>query len=155
MRTLLLTLASLALVGCQYDPHANFYTTNEPKAEEVVGTYVLDAFHLPPEVGSSRPAVVVELHADGTFAATNVQPWELGTPGTNFFTSLLTATGKWERDALATLDAGQKHIWGVQLRTPDSKIHPAYFTGNKPPYGLIFTLGDPDSGHAVILRKKQ
>ena len=155
MRTLLLTLASLAVVGCQYDPHANFYTTNEPKAEEVVGTYVLDAFHLPPEVGSSRPAVVVELHADGTFAATNVPPWELGTPGTNFFTSLLTATGKWERDALATLDAGQKHIWGVQLRTPDSKIHPAYFTGNKPPYGLIFTLGDPDSGHAVILRKKQ
>lgn len=155
MRALLLILASFTLAGCQYDPHANLYTTTEPKREDVVGTYVLDAFHLPPEVGSTRPAVTVELHADGTFAATNVPPWQLGTPGTKFFTSLVSGTGKWEMDTLGTLGPDQKSIWGVYLRTPDNRFHPANFTGDKPPYGLIFTLGDPDSGHAVILRRKQ
>src|SRR5262245_16140754 len=119
MRTLLPILASLALTGCQYDPHANLYTTTEPKTADVVGTYILDAFHLPPEVGSARPVVVVELHADGTFAATNVPPWQLGTPGTNFFTSLVSGTGKWEKSTLGTLDPGQKRIWGAYLRTPD------------------------------------
>lgn len=155
MRTILIFVVSLALVGCQYDPHANLYTTSEPKAEDIVGTYVLDAFHLPPEVGSSRPDVRIELYADGTFTATNVPPLEFSTPGTNFFASLLTAAGKWEKDTLGTLDPGQKRIWGIYLRTSDSKIHPANFTGDKPPYGLIFTLGDPDSGHAVLLRRKQ
>jgi len=154
MRTLSLILVSLALVGCQYDPHANLYTTSEPKAGDVVGTYVLDAFHLPPEVGTARPDVVVELRADGAFTATNVPPWELGWPSTNFFASLLSGDGKWEKGSLGTLDPGQKKIWGVYLRTPDNRFHPANFTGDKPPYGLIFTLGDPDSGHAVILRKK-
>lgn len=154
MRTLLLILASLALVGCQYDPHANLYTTSEPKSDDVVGTYVLDTFHLPPQVGSAPQDVVVELHADGTFAATNVPPWMLEDPGTNFFRSLLTGSGKWEKATLGTLDPGQKRIWGVYLRTPDNRFEPANFTGDMPPYGLIFTLGDPDSGYAVILRKK-
>ena len=155
MRMLSLILVSLALVGCQFDPHANLYTTSEPKPEDIVGTYILIAFHLPPEVGSARPEVLVELHADGTFAATNVPPWELSTPGTSFFASLISTTGKWEKKTLGTLDPGQKDIWGVRLHTPDSRIHPAFFTGDKPPYGLIFTLGDPDSGHAVLLRRRQ
>jgi len=154
MRGVLLFGASLLLAGCQYDPHASLYTTTEPKTEDVLGTYVLDALHLPSECGSARPDIVVELHGDGTFAATNVPLWKLETPGTNFFTSLVSGSGNWEKDTLGTLDPGQKHIWGVYLRTPDNRFHPANFTGDKPPYGLIFTLGDPDSGHAVILKRK-
>lgn len=145
-------LASLALAGCrQYDPHAHLYTTSEPKTEDVIGTYVLDEFHLPPEAGNSRPEVVVDLHADGTYAAANVPPWEeFGTPGKNFFKSLLTATGKWQKRKPGS-------IWGVDFSTRalEPRVESAYFTGDKPPYGLIFTLGDPNSGHAVILKKKQ
>ena len=154
MRALPLILASLTLAGCQYDPHASLYTTTEPKPQDIAGTYVLDTFHLPSEVGTARPQVVVELRADGTFAATNVPPWELREPGTNFFTSLVGGTGKWEKGSTGTLDPGQKTIWGVYLRTPDNRFHPANLTGGKPPYGLIFTLGDPDSGNAVILKRK-
>jgi hypothetical protein len=88
------------------------------------------------------------------FAATNVPPWVLDTPDTNFFTSLVTTTGKWEKGTLGTLDPGQRTIWGVHLHSSDRKIRLPYFTGDKPPYGLIFTLGDPDSGHAVILKRK-
>jgi hypothetical protein len=28
----------------------------------------------------------------------------------------------------------------------------AGFTGQEPPYGLIFTIGDPDRGRVMILR---
>ncbi len=160
MRTFWLIFASLVWAGCQYDPHAHLYTTTEPKTEEVVGTYVLKDFHLPREVGSARPEVTVELRADGTFTATNVPPWQLDTPGTNFFALLLSGTGKWEKDTLGAVSSGRKSksIWGVYLRMPDDgthpRMHPANFTGDKPPYGLIFTLGDPDSGHAVILKRK-
>ena len=154
MRTLILLFAALVLAGCQRDPHAYLYTTSEPKTEDIIGTYVLDAYHLPSIVGSARPEVVVELHADGTFAATNVPPLGLHEPSNNFFGSLLSATGKWEKHTTGTLDPGNKRIWGIYLRTPDSKIEPASFTGDKAPYGLIFTIGDPDSGDAMILRRK-
>ncbi|MEW6305009.1 MAG: hypothetical protein AB1705_16155 [Verrucomicrobiota bacterium] len=154
MRHLLLIVGSLLLAGCQYDPHAHLYTTGEPKTEDVVGTYTLERWHLPPEVGNARPDVTVELRVDGTFAATNVPHWELEMPGTNFFASLLSGTGTWEKATLGTLDPGSKRIWGVHLRSPDHRFHPANFSGDKPPYGLIFTLGDPDSGHAVILKRK-
>jgi hypothetical protein len=155
VRTLLLIFTSLFLVGCQYDPHAHLYTTSEPANENIVGTYVLEDFHLPQVAGEARPQVVVELHADGTFAATNVPPWTLEGPGTNFFATLVTGTGKWEKSTLGMLDPGQKKIWGVYLRTPDNAFHSAFFTGDRAPYGLIFTLGDPDSGDAVLLKRKQ
>ncbi len=155
MRNLFLILAALVLNGCQYDPHAHLYTTSEPKTQDVVGTYILDLFHLPPEAGSAHPDVVVELRADGTFAATNVPPWAIEAPSTNFFASLISGTGQWQKDILGTLDPGRKHIWGVRLQTSNSRFHPANLTGDKPPYGLIFTLGDPDSGHAVILKRKK
>lgn len=146
-------LASLALVGCG-DPHAGLYTTTEPKAGDVVGTYVADAFHLPPEVGVARPVVQLELRADGTFAAINLPPSNVETPGPDFLKSLSSGTGKWEKDTMGTLDPGHKRIWGVHLRTPDNRFQSANFTGDKPPYGLIFVFGDPDSGHAVILKRK-
>ena len=154
MRKILFVLIPIALVGCQYDPHANLYTTNEPKVEDSVGTYVLDRFDLPIDTSKVQCDVVVELHADGTFAATNIPPWKMDDVTTNFFSQLLNGSGKWEKDTLGTLD-DSKRIWGVYLRTPDNRFHPVDFTGSKPPYGLIFTLGDPDSGYAVLLKKKQ
>ncbi len=124
------------------------------RRQTLVGTYVLEAFHLPRQVGSARPLVVVELHADGTFLASNVPPDEERGPGTNFFATLLSGAGRWEKGTVGTLDPGLKMIWGIYLRTTDNRFSPASFTGAKPPYGLIFTLGDPDSGHAVILKRK-
>ncbi len=153
MRNILLVLAAVILAGCQYDPHGHLYTTSEPKDADIVGTYILDRFDLPADISIAHHDVEVELHVDGTFTATNVPPWKTGTPDKAFFPSLLSGTGKWEKDALGTLDPSTKPIWGVYLRTPDDRFHPANFTGDQPPYGLIFTLGDPDSGHAVILKK--
>ena len=32
-------------------------------------------------------------------------------------------------------------------------MQPVGLTGKKPPFGLIFTLGDPDSGDAMMLAR--
>lgn len=147
-------LLFLAFAGCQYDPHAHLLTTNEPSREDVVGVYILDRFDMPPELAGKSTEIVVELRADGTFSATNVPPWELDTPKPSFFESLLSGTGHWEIGKMGQLDPGAHTIWGVYLRDPANKMMPAYFTGEKPPYGLIFELGDPDSGYAILMKKK-
>jgi len=67
-----LVLLALLFAGCQYDPHAHLYTTNEPKEQDAVGTSVLDDLHLPQECGTAHPDIAVELRADGTFIAINI-----------------------------------------------------------------------------------
>jgi len=152
-RKIIFGLVLILLTGCQYDPHANLYTTSEPKAEDIIGTYVLDRLDLPMDTTKTQCDVMVELHTDGTFTATNIPPGKMEDPGTNFFSELVSGSGKWEKRTLGTLD-NSKRIWGIDLQTPDNRFHPASFTGDKPPYGLIFTLGDPDSGYGVLLKRK-
>jgi len=155
IRIHLLAALAMALAACQYDPHAGLYTTTEPRDADIIGTYVLDRFDLPEEITIEHHDVEVELHSDGTFSAKNVPPWELTTPTKEtFFGGLLSGTGRWEKAPIGTLDPGGRQMWGIYLRAPGNEFHPANFTGAKPPYGLIFTLGDPDSGDAVILKRK-
>lgn len=150
MRAFLFTVAAFVLTGCQFDPHSGLYTTSEPMNEDIVGTYILDRYHLPQDITIDPREVLVDLHPDGTFKVSNVPPWQTDDPDKGFFSSLLSGTGKWEKTTI-----GADPIWGVYLRSPDNRFSPACFTGTKPPYGLIFTLGDPDSGYAVILKQKQ
>lgn len=146
-------LFSLLLAGCQYDPHANLLTTIEPSAEDIIGTYVLDRYDLPESISFRDVDIEVELHNDGTFTAINVPSWKVGEPDKDFTSTLQSGQGKWEKSILGTLDPGSKHIWGIYLRNEDNQFLPADFTGDQPPYGLIFTIGDPDSGNAIILKK--
>lgn len=155
MRCLLPVLCSLLLVGCQRDPHANLYTTAEPRTEDMVGAYVLDALHLPSVARGGQPEIVVELRADGTFSAKNVPPWRVDPLDARFLASLVSGDGQWQKSPVGTRGPDGAEIWGVYLHTPDNRLHPAKLTGSRPPYGLIFTLGDPDGGHAVILSRRQ
>jgi len=99
---------------------------------------------------------MIDLRADGSFTATNVPPWELDSPGMNFFSALVSGSGKWRIDSVGSIDDGSRPLkthWGVYLDSDTAKMMPAGLTGQKPPYGLIFTLGDPDSGDAMIFQK--
>ena len=151
---ILFSLMSLFVASCQYDPYANLLTTTEPRVEDIIGTYVLDRYELPNDLSLRKTNIRVELRADGTFTAINVPPWKLGELDDNFVSKFRSGEGKWEKSVMGILDPGSRQIWGIYLRTEDSQFHPADFTGDKPPYGLIFTLGDPDSGNAIILKKK-
>ena len=143
---------SLFVMSCQYDPNANLLTTTEPKEVDIAGTYILDHYNLPDNRSLSKTDIRVELRSDGTFTAINLPPWKLGDPDDEFFSNFKSGEGRWEKSVMGRLDPGSKKIWGVYLRTKGSQFHPADFTGDEPPYGLIFTLGDPDSGNAIILK---
>ena len=148
-------LCSLALEACRYAPHAHLLTITEPSRENVIGVYVADRFDLPPELVGKTAEITVELHRDGTFTATNVPPRSLYTPKPGFFESLLNREGdRWEIGTMGTLDPGAHPIWGVYLHDEFNRLMPASFTGQSPPYGLVFQLGDPDSGYAILLKKK-
>ncbi len=154
----LLSLALLVLiVGCHYDPHAHFYTTHKPVKQDVVGLYELKSETLLKsdltDLHGRRCAL--ELRADGTFSATNVPPWDMELPDAHFFDMLLSGSGSWRIETVGTVDNGwqSKTVWGVYLDSPTVKLAAANLTGRKPPYGLIFTLGDPDSGEALILER--
>lgn len=146
--------------GCQYDPYAHLYTTEKPEASAVAGRYKLkdqtvSAGGLSALHGKTS---IVELRADRTFIATNVPPQQLGSPGTDFFNTLLSDSGTWRLDAVGGVDSGWGSIktnWGIYFDSKAARISAAALTGKKPPYGLIFTLGDPDSGQAMILEKER
>lgn len=99
----------------------------------------------------------VELLADGRFTANNVPPQSSETPDARLFKKLLSGSGNWRIDSVGGIDNGlgreQTH-WGVYLESPMVHIEAAGLTGTKPPYGLIFTLGDPDSGQAMFFERR-
>lgn len=153
-------LALGLLAGCQYDPHARLYTTEKPQESDVAGCYTLARQTVTRDglaALQGKPCAIT-LRSDGSFTATNVPPWEQGSPGTNFFGALLTGSGTWQIISVGSVDNGTRPLkthWGVSLDSPASQMKPAGLTGGKPPYGLIFTLGDPDAGEAMLLEKSK
>ena len=152
--TYLFIILLLALNSCQFDPHAQLLTTNEPAREDVIGTYVVDRILLPKNLIVGNLNTTVELHADGTFTAINVPPPIDFLPKSDFNSVLIQSTGKWEIGKTGTQDPGARPIWGVYLRDQSIKLLSANFTGEKMPYGLLFQIGDPDSGYAIVLKKQ-
>ncbi len=154
----LFTLPILIMImGCQYDPHAHLYTTDRPVKQDMVGLYELKSETLLKNdlTDLHGRQCVLELRADGTFSATNLPPWDMELPDTHFFDKLLSGSGSWRIEAVGTIGNGwqSKTIWGVYLSSPTVKLAAANLTGRKQPYGLIFILGDPDSGEALIFER--
>ena len=97
----------------------------------------------------------IELRADGTFTARNVPPGELGSPGPAFVDTLVTGSGTWHIDEIAHGASFETTYWGIRLDSQTAKMHSIGLTGWKPPYGLYYTLGDPDCGYAMILKRSK
>lgn len=155
-----LILTLLLVLGCQYDPHAHLYTTDKPETMDVVGSYVLASQSLAPGglTALRGKTCSIELRSDGTFVATNVPPWQDGFPHANFFDTLISGSGTWRIGSVGSVDDGRKPLkthWGVYLDSPAARFAAVGLTSPKPPYGLIYTLGDPDSGEALILKRKK
>jgi len=157
MRTSLWLPVALVFHACQYDPYAHTFTTEKPKAGSVVGRYELQDQTIVsggPSVMQGRSCVVV-LAADGPFTAPNVPPFEFGAPPISSLDSLVSGSGTWRLESVGSIDSGfgePKTHWGVRLGSLDHPLAFAGFTGDKAPYGLIFTIGDPDTGTVMILK---
>jgi hypothetical protein len=144
--------------GCQFDPHAHLYTTARPRPSDVKGTYTLTEQTVTPDGLSAlgNKPCFIELREDGTFLARNVPPTTTDGETPDFFSRLVSAEGRWHIDSVGSISMGSgpsKTRWGIRLDSQSSDIRPVGLTGDKPPYGLIFTIGDPDSGDAFLLLK--
>jgi hypothetical protein len=162
MRPLLLFCsAALIFGGCRYDPNAHLYTTQEPLAKDLVGTYILKQ-QTATSGGLSALGgrlAVIRLAADGSFVAANVPSGALKVASekdASVPTELLSRSGRWRIAPVGGVDNGfgEKLHWGVYLDSPTADVAPAGLTGVRPPYGLIFTLGDPDLGQSMILERQ-
>lgn len=159
MRILLIFPLLIILVGCQYDPNAHLYTTDIPEFTNVVGSYVLTSQTITRgglEVLDGK-ICSIQFRADGTFIASNVPPRQEGFPAENFFDTLISGSGTWRIASVGSVKRGPKLLtcWGVDLDSPNAKFESVGLSGAKPPYGLIYTLGDPDSGEALILKRSE
>jgi len=158
MRTLLCLAAVVLLQGCQYDPYAHIFTTEKPQTNAVVGRYLLkDQTVVSGGLSAMRGRpCVVELAADGTFVATNVPAFVFGAPPITSLDSLVSGRGTWRLESVGGVDNGSgkiKTCWGAHLDSQSPRIQSPGFTGDRSPYGLIFTIGDPDSGTVMILER--
>jgi len=157
MRVLAFALL-LAFAGCQFDPFTSVYTRSQPKPEDLVGVYVPDAAtaHF---VAGLYPAAdtSIVLSPDGTIVLQNVPDcWKtlFGTSDGGFD----SGKGRWKL---------QRHqewwVLGVEVSTEgfSSREHAPiqlttemFLVGEKPPYKIHLTIGDPDAGRALHFERK-
>jgi hypothetical protein len=159
MRRLLPCLAAFLICeGCGH-PYADRFTTQKPRSQDVVGLYKLNRQTV--TAGGLSPlngrVSVVELHADGKFVAVNVPSGRAPTPDRDFFSKLWSGSGNWRIDVCGAVDGGfgrEQRVWGVYLESPGAEIEPAKLTGARPPYGMIFTIGDSDAGQVIMFERQ-
>lgn len=157
---MLFAILVLMLSGCQYNPYAHLFTTTQPQQEDVAGSYVLTQQTITPaglSVLQGQPCVL-ELRSDGTFSATNYPTWTDGfSPGSGQFVAAISTAGRWSSETVGTVSDGRtsQKYWGVRFAEANVELDSLALTGKVPPYGLIMTYGDPDSGTVMIFERKK
>jgi hypothetical protein len=160
MKWLLLCLAVILVCGgCRYNPYARLYTTEKPRSQDVVGRYRLTRQTVTGEGLSALNGrtSVVELLPDGRFHAANLPPRRLPIADRSVFSKLLSGSGNWRIGICGRVDSGlgrERSAWGIYLESPGAEIEVANLTGAKPPYSLILTIGDPDTGQVMMFERQ-
>lgn len=159
MRSFLI-LALVILAGCQYDPYTSVYTTTQPKTNDVVGVYVPDTntVALISKEGHYGPASPsITLLDDGTIIITNIPDWWLtfGEPRGGFDSGRGTWSIQKHQDwwvlSVGFTDTTQ---FASLTNKPGGLGTEMMLVGEKPPYKIHLTVGDPDAGRGMEFEKK-
>ena len=154
LRTLLF-LSPFVISGCQYDPYAWNYTTEQPKKEDVIGVYQFKEQTISQaSIDKVGQKATIVLNSDGSYQANNI-PNVFG--GANAEShKYISATGEWKIETIGSVDNGWGHAksqWGITLTSIDPSLTNIGFMGDKNPYKLIVTFDDPDLGKVMIFQK--
>jgi hypothetical protein len=157
MRSTIMILA-LAAAGCQYDPYAHEFTTAKPDPAALAGIYRLKEQTVAPGglTALGGKECKVDLRDDGTFVATHVPPFSAEQTGPSLLNRLVSGQGRWRVESVGAVSDGQgpaRTHWGIRLESESEAMMAPGLKGDGPPYGLIFTIGDPDAGQVLILEK--
>jgi hypothetical protein len=152
----LLSFAAIGLLsGCPTNLDTPRYPTSQPAAVSLAGSYIPTAETKSLIVkagGYGDKLSSIQLNADGTFRFENVPDWwrtDFGTPSGGFD----SGGGTWKT-------AQHQGWWVLQLGFSDTKqfsephraegmLTEANLIGQKAPYDLALTIGDPDQGREM------
>ena len=165
MKPILGVVALVLLSGCQYDPHAHTYTTEKPSIEDIEGEYELSQIYMDifapgirEKIQKLPSAPTVHVFPDGRFTASNFPYFSETRQGFEYgFEDFRPLDTSWEQAVVGGIGDGSgnaKYHQGLRLAGLPLHLSSPGFTGTKKVDGLIFGFGDPDSGDAIIFRKK-
>ena len=152
------------LSGCQYDPWADGFLRKQPAERDVVGSYKVDsdtlARHISMPDGKSALQVSrnaeIALSPDHKATLSQVPDfWYDGKP----HLCVISGMGSWQLGKNDDYSVVSVHIERQNHRDPTDKCGDRYdgqlmLYGDKPPYKLHVTIGDPDSGDVVQFEKR-
>jgi hypothetical protein len=102
---------------------------------------------------------LIRLQADGTFKAERYPYFSETQAGFEYkFEDFRSLTGKWSPTTLGVISDGSgsaKTHYGISVDGLPSHLASFGFTGVSKVDGLIIEFGDPDSGDAIIYKKKK
>jgi hypothetical protein len=143
--------------SCQYNPYASEFTRVEPDIKQIPGKYLLtqESKQLLVKLGVVVPRdAFVELQSDGHFLISALPDVSDGTPSQ----IRCYGSGKWRLHKFDSYQISFDFVDGYS--TPGGKpikesYLPAYFhlVGERAPYVLHVTVGDPDFGQALQFAK--
>ena len=165
MKDLLAIVLFLLLTACQYDPHAHTYTTHKPSIEEITGEYELSEIYMEryspgirDKIKTLQEPPFIRITADGRFKAIRFPYFSEVREGFEYrFENFRNVEGRWEIAVVGGIGDGSGTIkghYGIRLAGLPVHLSSLGFTGTKRIDGLILGFGDPDSGDAIMFKKK-
>jgi hypothetical protein len=155
MRPFIISLLVI-FAGCQYDPYTSVYTTTQPNTNDVVGVYVADTNTLDliaKEGHYSAVSPSITLLADGTIIITNIPDWWLtsfGEPRGGFDSGRGTWTIQKHQEWWAlSVGFDDTEAFSSRNHNPGGLGTQMMLIGEKPPYRIHLTVGDPDEGKGM------
>jgi len=144
--SILLSLIALLVSGCQFDPYTERYTSVRPESADLAGAYRLtreSEVLIRERRGSPVPSSRITIRPNGAITFRDVPDLM-----TDFFAdssgALLSGAGTWR------IERRQSQWWALYVDLPEQRLWTeVLLIGDKSPYILHFTIGDPDAGDAL------
>ena len=156
-RSCVAVAALLFVAACQYDPYTSEFTTHRPNESDLPGNYVAtaDTRDLIRRAGTYAACdPQITLQADHTFAIKDVPDWFVtyGDAGTKLVSGSgtweLMQPGKWWTLMVEFHESTGQSVWKGRFGMEFNLV------GEKPPYLVHMTIGDPDMGNAMQFQKQ-
>jgi len=140
--------------ACTGDPYLSSYTSSKPNEGDMIGTWTPNSATLKDmsqrggyDTSKSIPKLIVR--ADGRIDLLDMPDWWLDPFGRSSHT-IRSDFGTWKLK-----QHGDKAWWELSLDLRDQGGRIVQLRGERPPYSIHFTLGDPDEGDAMVFLRTE
>lgn len=158
-RLLILPVGVLLLSLCcfPFAPVADYLVTEEPKMEDITGTYKYALQNILDEEVINISASSIELFADGSCRLIDFPIIAEETLFTYRFIELRSVNCTWKKTTYGRVSqwGNSLPVWAICFNAADfiAAVKCASLTDDGEPYNLVFVFGDPDSNEIMVYKK--